>query len=139
MILLDTNIVSEMMKKIPSAKVRAWLDQQEVTRLFITTITIAEISYGIKVLPEGSRRDSLENAFNNVIKEAFEHRVLAFDAVAAFLYGKIMSHRKKLGRPLSILDGQIAAIALAHGKIVATRNTRDFMNCKLELMDPFKG
>jgi len=137
MILLDTNIISEMMKKSPSVRVAGWLDQQEVTHLFVTAITIAEISYGISVLAKGKRRLALEEAFDMVMRECFKHRILSFDEASAHLYGGLMGHRKKLGRPLSVLDGQIAAIALVHKATVATRNIRDFANCNLELIDPF--
>lgn len=137
MILLDTNIISEMMKESPSPNVITWLDQQEATDLFITSITIAEISYGLCVLPEGKRRNVLENAFNKTIKKAFKHRIFYFEESAAHYYGKIMGHRKKIGRPLSVLDGQIAAIALSQGALLATRNTRDFSDCDLELVNPF--
>ncbi|MEO8400816.1 MAG: type II toxin-antitoxin system VapC family toxin [Gammaproteobacteria bacterium] len=138
MILLDTNVISEMMKTTPSSKVIAWIDEQEITHLFVSTITIAEISYGLSALPEGNRRQLLEHAFNNTIKEAFKHRVISFDEPAAHQYGKMMSSRKKLGRPLNILDGQIAAIALEQRFALATRNTRDFINCEIDLIDPFK-
>lgn len=137
MIVLDTNIISELMKKSAAIKVMTWIDRQEPTQLFVTTITIAEISYGISILPEGNRKHSLEEAFNKAIKNAFKHRILSFDESAAHMYGKVMGHRKKLGRPLSILDGQIAAIASAHGAAVATRNIRDFANCELDLINPF--
>ena len=137
MIILDTNIISEMMKTSPFSKVIHWIDRQEATELFITTISITEITYGINVLPKGNRRRSLEDAFNKTIREAFEHRIFFFDEPAAHLYGKLMSHRKKLGKPLSILDGQIAAIALANEASIATRNIRDFANCKLDLINPF--
>ena len=96
MIILDTNIISEMMKKSPAVSVMTWLDQQEVTQLFVASITIAEISYGINVLPEGNRRHLLESAFNKAIKDAFKHRLLPFDEAAAHLYGKMMGHRKSL-------------------------------------------
>ena len=137
MILLDTNIISEMMKNTPDANVIQWLDTQEVTELFITSITIAELSYGINSLPVGNRKQSLETAFTNTVKEAFKHRILFFSDSAALFYGKIMSHRKKLGRPLSILDGQIAAIALSQTATLATRNIRDFSDCDLDLINPF--
>jgi predicted nucleic acid-binding protein len=137
MILLDTNVVSEMMRVSPAEKVRTWIGEQETTQLFISTITIAEISYGINALPKGKRRDLLDDAFNKLIKEAFEHRILPFEQQSAVLYGKLMSHRKELGKPLGILDGQIAAIARAHGKRLATRNLRDFVNCELDLINPF--
>ncbi len=138
MILLDTNIISEMMKKSPSKNVVKWIDEQEVTHLFVSAITIAEISYGISVLPKGSRRHLIENAFNKTMQESFKHRILFFDEASAYRYGKLMGHRKELGRPLSILDGQIAAIAFVHGAVVATRNVRDFVHCDLDLVDPFE-
>ncbi len=138
MILLDTNIISEMMKQTPSAQMLNWIDQQEVTQLFITSITIAEISDGLHVLPQGARRNQLENAFNKAIMEAFQQRVFSFDETAAHLYGKIMGRRKEIGRPLSIPDGQIAAIARAQGAAVATRNIHDFIECGIELIDPFQ-
>lgn len=137
MILVDTNIISEMMKPAPVANVASWIDRQEVTQLFISTITIAEISYGINVFPEGNRRNFLEDAFNKALRDAFENRILSFDEVAAHLYGKIMSRRKELGKPLSIPHGQIAAIARAHSLAVATRNTCDFSDCGLDLINPF--
>jgi predicted nucleic acid-binding protein len=139
MILLDTNIISELMKALPSPRVLAWVDSQVVSQLFITSITIAEISYGLSVLPQGNRRNSLEDAFNKVIKEAFSHRTLSFDESAAHHYGKVMAQRKKQGRPLSVLDGEIAAVAISQGKILATRNTRDFIDCGLEVVNPFEA
>ena len=137
MILLDTNVISEMMKKSPSATVVRWIDKQEVTHLFVSAITIAEISYGLNAMPKGKRRSLIENAFDRAIQESFKHRILPFDESSAHYYGRLMGRRKELGRPLSILDGQIAAIALAHGASVATRNTPDFMHCNLDLINPF--
>ena len=137
MIVLDTNVISELMKASPSEKVVEWIDQQDVTQLFVTTITIAEISYGIHALPKGKKRQLIETAFHNAIKDAFKHRLLQFTEDAAHIYGKTMGERKKLGRPLSILDGQIAAIALAEKASFATRNIRDFEHCRLILINPF--
>lgn len=137
MIVLDTNVISEMMKSLPSPEVMAWIEQQQVNHLFITTITIAEIAYGLSALPLGKRRSVLESAFNQTIKEAFEYRILFFDEPAAYFYGQLMANRKQMGKPLNILDGQISAIARAHGFSVATRNTRDFSNCGLTLINPF--
>lgn len=138
MIIVDTNVISEMMKSSPMASVISWLDRQEVTQLFITTVTIAEISYGINALSNGNRRRSLEDSFNKALNDAFKHRILSFDENSAHLYGKIMGNRKLLGRPLSILDGQIAAIALRHNFSIATRNTRDFADCEVALINPFE-
>lgn len=138
MILIDTNVISEMMKPVPDKIVLEWIDCQEATELFISTITIAEISYGLTALPDGKRRESLERAFANAILESFTGRILPFDELAAYQYGKIMGHRKQLGKVLSVLDGQIAAIATVHHAKVATRNVRDFVHCGLQLINPFK-
>ena len=137
MIILDTNVVSEMMKPQPSLRVLSWIDQNDTNDLYITTITIAEISYGLQALQDGVRRNTLEDAFNRVINEAFEYRVLSFDQSAAHFYGEFMAQRKKIGKPLSILDGQISAIARSQRMLVATRNIRDFSDCGLDLIDPF--
>lgn len=137
MIIIDTNIISELMKANPASSVIAWIDRQETTQLYITTITLAEITYGLYALPQGNRRNSLEETFHKAIMEAFAHRILVFDQPAAFLYGKIMSQRKQLGRPLGVPDGQICAIASHHAATVATRNTRDFLDCGIELVNPF--
>jgi predicted nucleic acid-binding protein len=138
MILLDTNIISEMMKPNPAVNVSTWLDQQEIIQLFITTITIAEISYGLAALPNGQRRTFLEEAFNKAILEAFKYRILNFDEPAAHLYGRIMGQRKKQGRPLSIPDGQILAIACSQKSLIATRNIQDFIDSGADLINPFE-
>ena len=138
MYLLDTNIISEIMKTHPSEKVMTWACHQAPSQLFISTITIAEISYGLSVLPEGHRRNNLEKAFNQTISEGFDHRILSFNEKSAYLYSKLMSHRKQIGKPMSILDGQIAAIASDNALVLVTRNTRDFSDCGLTVFDPFK-
>ena len=137
MIILDTNVISELMKASPDEHVMAWLDQQDAMTLFTTSITIAEIIYSLDVLPAGKRRDYLETAINQVLTDAFKHRVLMFDEPAAHVYGKLMGRRKTSGHPLSVLDGQIAAIARAHQMSLATRNTGDFRDCELNLINPF--
>jgi len=138
MIILDTNIMSELMKAIPDQHVTTWLDQQDPMTLFSTSITIAEILYGIAVLPTGKRKDYLERAFDNMLTDAFKYRILTFDDPAAHIYGPLMGERKKSGHPLSILDGQIAAIAKANQMSLATRNTRDFIDGELNLINPFE-
>jgi toxin FitB len=137
MILLDTNIISELMKTTPHPSVLAWINQQLNDTLFICSITVAEISYGLKVLPTGQRQKLLETRFEQFTTQAFYERILSFTTVTAQLYGEIMGYRKTLGRPLSILDGQIAAIALANNMAIATRNIKDFNDCGLELINPF--
>lgn len=138
MIILDTNIVSELMKAKPSIQVLTWLNQQEAASLFITAITIAEIAYGLNILPLGSRRSFLQEAFDKAIYEAFKQRVLVFNEAAAHEYGIVMGHRKNIGKPLNMLDGQIAAIARSNEAAIATRNIRDFQECDLLLMNPFE-
>jgi predicted nucleic acid-binding protein len=137
MFLLDTNVIFEMMKTEPSLNVMTWVDRQESNALYISTITIAEIAYGIGSLPEGSRRIALDKAFNKTIIEAFESRILLFDEHAAQLYGKIMSSRKQMGKPMSIIDGQIAAIACVNDLNIVTRNKKDFLECGMDIIDPF--
>ena len=137
MIIVDTNVISELMRSSPKPEVISWIDKQDATLLFVTTITIAEIIYGIKVLPEGNRRRALEDSFNRALDAAFKHRILSFDESAAHLYGDVMGKRKLSGKPLSIPDGQIASIALAHNFSVATRNIKDFEGGGLNLLNPF--
>ena len=139
MIVLDTNIVSEFMTSPPAEPVTAWLNTQEATQLYFTTISIAEIGFGLRVMPAGRRRQLLTDRFERFLAAAFESRVLSFDEDAAHAYGEIRGHRKEQGRPMSNFDGQIAAIAKTQGFAVATRNTKDFEDCGLELINPFVG
>jgi hypothetical protein len=138
MILLDTNVVSAVMARAPDAAVVAWLDRQETLALYLSAVTVAEIRYGLHVLPDGRRRSSLEDRFAKFLAEGFSGRILPFDAEAALRYGEIMAARRGASRPMSVLDGQIAAIARAHRLAVATRNVRDFELCGLEVVDPFE-
>lgn len=137
MIIIDTNIVSEFMTSPPAAPVLTWLNAQNARFLYLTTISIAEISYGLQVLPDGKRRRLLQERFEQFVALAFASRILPFDAKSAHLYGKIRAHRKALRRPLSAFDGQIAAIAGTHRYAVATRNVKDFADCGIELINPF--
>lgn len=138
MIILDTNVISELMKQEPSKGVIEWLDAHSSAGFYVTSITLAEIEYGLQVLPLSQKRRALERAFHESIQEAFKDRVLDFDGRAALEYGALMAHRKRLGKPLSLLDGQIAAIVLRENATLATRNIRDFIHCKIELMNPFE-
>jgi predicted nucleic acid-binding protein len=138
MILLDTNIVSAVMAPSPPPEVLNWLGAQQTTDLYLSTISIAEIGYGLALLPESKRRRDLQERFERFVGQAFQQRILAFDEEAARLYGEIMGHRKQVGRPLSSLDGQIASIARAHTQSIATRNVRDFEQCGVALINPFE-
>ncbi len=137
MIVLDTNVVSEMMRATPAPNVVAWLNGQDASLLFLTAVTVGEIRYGLRVLPQGKRRRFLEEGFERILAEAFPGRILAFDEAAAHRYGEIMGRRKEIGRPLAILDGQIASIAWSNGCSVATRNVPDFLDCGVEVINPF--
>ncbi|MBZ0095004.1 MAG: type II toxin-antitoxin system VapC family toxin [Sulfuricella sp.] len=138
MIVVDTNVISEVMRPQPSPAVLSWLNAQDGNQLFITTVTLAEIGYGLRILPDGQRRWQLHSRFEQFIAQAFEERVLDFTVSAARSYAEIMGHRKEVGHPMSLPDGQIASIAHAHGFAVATRNIKDFEDCGLELINPFE-
>lgn len=137
MIILDTNIISEMMRPQPNPNVIRWLNQQFSTDLFMSTISIAEIEYGLYVLPQGKRKQQLQSRFLQFIAQAFQYRVVDFDEKAAKYYGKIMGEGKLNGRPVSVPDGQIAAIALSNHAAIATRNIKDFEYCGALLINPF--
>ena len=136
MIILDTNIVSELMKPLPAQSLLAWLDQQESDTLYITSVTVGEIMYGLHALPAGKRRTLLESAFKQVLTEAFTDRSFPFDDGAAVVYGKIMSLCKEKGRVMSVCDGQIAAISIHQRCQLATRNVKDFESCGITLVNP---
>ncbi len=121
----------------PASPVLEWLNAQDSMALFLTTISIAEISFGLRVMPDGKRRQLLQDRFEQFVTTAFDSRILSFDESAARIYGKVKGYRKEIGRPLSDLDGQIAAIARANGFIVATRNLKDFKECGIDLVNPF--
>lgn len=137
MILLDTNVISAVMAPTPAESVLSWLDAQSSAGLFLSTITIAEIRYGLRCLPAGRRRQMLEDRFRQFVARGFEQRILSFDLAAAHHYADVMAHRREIGRPMSVPDGEIAAIALARGLAVATRNVADFEECGIALIDPF--
>lgn len=139
MIVLDTNVVSEVVRPSPSPNVVEWLNTQESSDLYVTAITLGEISYGVEVLPEGDRRTSLSRALNRFVDQAFRDRVLDFDRESAREYGQVMANRRKLGRPLSAPDGQIAAITRRQQFQLATRNLKDFEECGIGLVNPFEA
>jgi len=139
MILLDTNVVSEVMKTRPEEAVVAWLNGQDSEKLHVSAITIGEIAYGLRILPDGKRRSGLRERFERFIALAFDQRVLAYDESAARTYGELMSDRKELGLPMSVPDGQIAAITRLNHLAVATRNVLDFEHCGIDVLNPFEA
>ena len=137
MILLDTNILSELMRINVSKRVIAWLDLQAPSNLFICAITRAEIELGLCLLPDGKKKNQLKLAALEMFDE-FAGRRLPFEENSAIQYARLVAHRQKSGQPISVEDAQISAIALTHGMKLATRNTRDFTSIKeLELVNPF--
>lgn len=137
MILLDTNVLSELMRGTPDAAVVGWMDAQSPHHLHISAVTRAEIELGIALLPEGRRKHGLQLAAMRMFSE-FSGRCLAFDQRAASYYAVLVAARVRAGRPISCEDGQIAAVALAGGLSLATRNMADFAGIDgLSLVDPF--
>jgi predicted nucleic acid-binding protein len=139
MTILDTNVLSELMRPIPSSRVVAWVAKQPTTELFTTSITEAEIFYGIELLTRGKRREGLLAAAEAVFAEDLAGRIFGFDSDAARVFSKIAAHRRTLGRPISHADAQIAAISQMRGAKLATRNVADFADCGLNLVDPWNG
>ncbi|MGE0664999.1 MAG: type II toxin-antitoxin system VapC family toxin [Sphingomonadales bacterium] len=135
--MLDTDVLSELLLVRPDALVSAWFEAQPVSTLHASSITVAEIVYGLRIMPQGQRRESLRTRFELFLREAFPNRVMGFDEHAARAYGDILGARRDMGRPMNIPDGQIAAIAQVNGLVLATRNVRDFENIGLELINPF--
>jgi predicted nucleic acid-binding protein len=137
-IVLDTNVVSEGFKPLPSETVVSWMDAQPSLALFITTITLAEVLYGIEALPPGKRRTRLFETAEEMFAREFAGRILPFDQDAARVFATIKATRSAVGRPISQFDAMIAAIARTHHATVATRNTADFELCGVRLVDPWK-
>lgn len=137
MIILDTSVVSELMRPRPDRRVVRWVDAQPNRSLFTTAITEAEILLGIELLPYGKRREQLGKAVVEMFAQDFEGRILGFDSAAAPDFAGIIASRRRLGRPISHADAQIAAIAHCHGAAVATRNVPDFDDCDLTLLNPW--
>jgi len=137
MIVLDTNVISEVLKPRPSEKVSRWLSDQEAASVFISAVTEAEILYGIQLLPPGKRRARLSEAVGRIFMEEFSGRILPFDSDAAREFGTIAAARKVAGRPISLPDAFIAAVARSHRASLATRNIADFELCGIRLVDPW--
>ena len=135
-IILDTNIVSELLRPSPEPRIEAWLAAQDSRSVYLTTISEAELRYGAAVLPSGRRRDALLEAVDGMLDEDFRGRILAFDRLAAEAYAGIAASRAA-GRPISQFDCQIAAIAQANEASLATRNIKDFQGCGIDVIDPW--
>lgn len=137
MIVLDTNVLSALMRDQAEAPVVAWLDDQPAESVWITSITLFEARLGLALLPNGRRRKALESAFDRLLEEELQHRVLDFDSAAVTEAAALAAARQKAGRPVDMRDTQIAGIALARRATLATRNVRHFADLRVPLVDPW--
>ncbi|XAZ26229.1 type II toxin-antitoxin system VapC family toxin (plasmid) [Sinorhizobium sp. B11] len=137
MIVLDTNIISELLLPVPQPAVVDWLADQSPTAIFTTAVTEAEILYGLRLLPDGRRRRELESAILPIFTQDLAGRVLPF-AREADVYGTIKPERRKAGRPISQFDAQIASITISRGAALATRNVADFGGVGLVIINPWQ-
>ena len=137
MIVLDTNVVSELIKKAPDPKVVTWFESQTGADLFLSALTVAELRSGVLNLPRGKRRDELDAFVSYIIDDEYAELILAFDKHAAEAYALITANLRKQGISVGQNDAMIAAIALVHGAPVATRNAKHFTPCGVEVINPF--
>jgi predicted nucleic acid-binding protein len=136
-IILDTNVLGALMRTVPDAAVLEWLDRQPADSVWITSITLFETRFGLALLPAGRRRQVLEAAFDDLLREDLENRVLDFDSAAATAAALLAAARQKSGRPVDMRDTQIAGIVLARRATLATRNIRHFVDLKISIIDPW--
>jgi len=136
-IVLDTNVLSEVLRAAPEPRVLEWLSEQPRASIFTTTITRAEILYGIQVLPKSKRRDGLWDAAVKIFDTDLDGHVLTFDNSAADAFADISATRRAAGRPITQFDAQIAGITRSRGAQLATRNVSDFDACGFEVIDPW--
>lgn len=138
MIVLDTNVVSEIMRAQPNPAVVAWLDAQAPGELWLTSIVAAELMHGVARLPDGARKRQLAQAMQAMLEEDFAARVLPFDLGSASVYADLCAQRERAGLPIAMADAQIAAVCLAHGAVLATRNRAHFEGLGFTVVDPWR-
>jgi len=139
MIVLDTNVVSELMKAAPEPAVLAWINALPMPSVFVSAVSQAEILYGVALVPAGKRQEGLLRAAHTAFETYFRGRVLPFDSEAAEAYADIAAGRRQTGRPITQADAQIAAIARSRGAELATRNVPDFDGCGVEIVNPWEN
>ena len=137
MIIIDTNVVSELLLVLPNPLVLQWIEIQSRQSVHITAVTEAELRTGAVILPVGKRKTYLTKLIEDTLREDFPERILPFDSAAALVYANICAYRRSLGRPISQFDAQIAAICKARGATLATRNVADFADTGLKLVNPW--
>ena len=139
MIVLDTNVISELMRPTPEPAVIDWVDGHADNDLFVTAINIAELLYGIARLPDGRRKSVLAANVERMVDDDLDHRVLPFDETAAAHYADIVVARDRAGHPISVADAQIAAICRSYDATLATRNVNDFASAGVTIVDPWSS
>ena len=137
MILLDTNVVSELMRPSPAPGVLEWVNAQPSSELWLCSVVVAELLYSVARLPDGARKRHLAVAVEAMVIEDFASRTLPFDLEAAVAYAQLVAQRERDGMPISMADAQIGAICAVHGASLATRNQRDFAKLGLTLVNPW--
>ena len=138
MIVLDTNVISELSRRVPDPGVLSWLDSLAVSDVATTAITAAELRYGVARLPDGHRKRELTVMVEGILTEDFHGRVLPFDERSSVQYADIVTGRERVGRPIGVADAQIAAVCRDLNAILATRNTADFEETGIELINPWE-
>jgi toxin FitB len=137
-IVLDTNVISELARRAPDSGVLSWLDSLDISEVGTTAVTAAELRYGVTRLPDGHRKRELAVVIRGILTEDFHGRVFPFDERASIRYADVVTGRERYGRPIGVADAQIAAICRDLGAILATRNTADFEETGVELINPWK-
>jgi predicted nucleic acid-binding protein len=138
LIVLDTNVLSALMRTSPEARIVEWLDRQPADSVWVTSITVFEARFGLALLPKGRRRSGLERAFDRVLSEDLANRVLALDEMAAVTAAQLAADRQRSGRAVDLRDTLIAGIAQARRATIATRNTRHFEGLDVPVVDPWR-
>lgn len=139
MIILDTNVISEVMRPNPHYNVITWLDEKDNNELYLSAIVLAELFSGVARMPDGKRQQELKLKLVKAIQTKFDDQILSFDALSAMQYAQLMGRNQRQGKLMSVPDTQIAAICLQYGAPLATRNIKDFLHCGIELIDPWQA
>lgn len=139
MILVDTNVISEPLQAAPNERVISWIDSQPVETLYLSAISVAELRFGMMVLPDGKRKAKLRRRFEEEILPLFEERIVAFDLGASNSYANLMARARAQGKAISKADGYIAATAMHRGLMVATRDVAPFEAAELTVINPWSG